>query len=135
MSPFFRERILKLRNYFESQSGSIIAFDNQPLFRFQESFTSLNVEHLEIIEKFLFAFFNKLKVSLLESGNFQKTGSLIPVGIRFEASGGTLILFNDASMKDFLVDLDKLQGISISTQRFANRPIVKIDAPLEKVGA
>jgi len=107
-----------LENEFVNLRGT----ENYLVFQFETSFKGLANEYLEYIEKFMLALFSKNKIRLLEKGNFKKSNPLIPVGIRFKDNSATLIVFNDNPEDVLGIELERLQGISMTNCQFHDSP-------------
>ncbi|MBI4057764.1 hypothetical protein HY405_00360 [Candidatus Microgenomates bacterium] len=121
-SPYFRKRLMAVKTLLEKEFVNLRGTENNLVFQFEASFKGLAKEYLEYIEKFMLALFNKNKIRLLEKGNFKKSNPLIPVGIRFKDNSATLIVFNDNPEDTLGIDLEKLQGISITNSQFHDPP-------------
>jgi len=122
-SPFFRQRLMSLKELLQKEFEKKSQSKKDSIFSFESAYTGLAEKHYEKVAKFLFAIYHKSKVFLLEKHSFSKSDALIPIGIRFKESGATLILFSEQDNSDYRVDVEDLQGISISTSNFGERPL------------
>lgn len=124
-SPFFKHRLMYLKEFLEQKFESIGASKIDSFFHYDTNYKGFSEVHKEKIMKFVFAIFNKNYVNLTEKRNFSKTQVMIPIGIKFKESGATFILYSEDSQYDCRIDIEDIEAISIAPKRVLHRP--KID--------
>lgn len=120
-SPYFRSRLQELNKFLKKEFDNQNGFEEDSRFHFDNSFKGLSQEYFELVEKFIIALFDKNKVIIVEKGAFQKSSALIPIGVSFKDDSAMLVLFNKESNIEHLIDVERLQGISLSNLKFSDQ--------------
>jgi len=126
-SPFFKRRISYIRELLQQEFEKKPRFDVESILLFESTFTRLSERHYGSVIKFLYSILHKSCISILHKDNFTKSEDLIPIGIRFKQDSAVFILYSEKAQCDVRIDAEDVQGISISSKRFVDRPFVDMN--------
>ena len=125
-SPFFKHRLMYLKEVLEQKFESSKAHKVENLFLYDATYKGFSEIHKENIIKFVFALFNQNYVSITDKRDFISTQLMVPIGIRFKGTCATFILYSEDSHSDCRIDIDDIEAISIASSRFTHRPNVDL---------
>lgn len=125
-SPVFRRRIMFLKDILQNFFESSTSYEIDSFFLYDASYKGFSEMHKEMILKFVFALFSQNYVQLTESREFLKNQLVIPIGIKFKGSSATFVLYSEDSQNESKIDIEYVEAVSISPNKFTHHPKVDL---------